>query len=226
MKPLAQSKQRLAPVLTERSRVCLALWMLDRVLQAVIGCAGIDETVVIGGDEAVASLVHARGARWEPEAVPGLNPTLQRALAEAQEDGFDAMLFLPADLPLACAADIRGAVGGPAGRVVLAPGCRRGTNAILVPAGIDFRFRLGEESFRRHIEDAARKGILWRTYHNTHIEADIDIPEDLAELEDAVPGLWGRVARMKGFLAACPEGHGVREARVGSERAAGRQPAP
>ena len=109
MKPLAQSKLRLAGVLSAPQRERLALWMLQQVLYAVHAAAA-GETLVVGGDPAVATLCAEAGARWQPEVHPGLNPTLQAARADADADACAGLLFLPADLPELRAADIEAVI--------------------------------------------------------------------------------------------------------------------
>lgn len=84
-------------------------------------------------------------------------------------------------------------------RLVLAPGLRGGTNAILAPRGTAFRFQLGPASFARHREQAARLGVGWREVRRPGLELDVDLPEDLARLEGAVAELWRRVEEAAEF---------------------------
>ena len=206
MKPLAQSKLRLAGVLSSPQRERLALWMLQQVLYAVRAAAA-GETLVVGGDPAVATLCAEAGARWQPEVHPGLNPTLQAARADADADACAGLLFLPADLPELRAADIEAVIDAFGGRhTVLAPGRRGGTNAILTPPGYAFSYQLGEGSFRRHCATLAQAGVPWSGMNGPSapavpsIEADVDVPDDLTHLEATVADLWQQVGLMDRFL--------------------------
>lgn len=181
MKPLAASKQRLAEVLSPERRAALSLWMLECVVMAA---TAVSDVVVIGGDERVAGRALALGARWERDPWGELNAVLQGALQVRPE----GMLFVAADLPLATAADLRALVDGDC--VTLARGRRDGTNAVFVPPGAEFRFSMGEGSYSRHVASLLGS---WRPYVSASLEADIDMPEDLGELERVVPDLWSMV---------------------------------
>jgi len=178
MKALAASKQRLAGVVSPERRAALSLWMMERVVQ--VACS-ISDVLVIGGDERVAQRALALGARWEADPWGDLNAVLQEAL-EVRPEG---MLFIAGDLPLVTAADVRALIDGDC--VMLARGRRDGTNAVFAPPGEPFRFSMGEGSYPRHA--ASLRG-AWRPYVSPSLEADVDLPEDLAELERVLPELW------------------------------------
>ena len=196
MKPLAYSKLRLSEVLPASKRQTLVLWMLQRVLGAAIASA-TGPVCVVGGDPSVAGVVSATGAHWEADTHRGLNATLQAAHAKAGMDGSAGLLFLPADLPLLNSGDVvLMATAFDGSNVVLAPGRRGGTNAILAARASGFQYRLGDDSFRLHAEALERNGSPWRRIDSPSIAADIDLPEDLTALESQLPDLWDQVATL------------------------------
>lgn len=196
MKPLAESKSRLAPVLSPEGRALLSLSMLGRVLQAARRAAA--SVAVIGGDEPVRRLAAALGAGWRPELAAGLNEALAPVFASAAAEGRHATLYLPADLPLIEAADVHGLLlAAEGGRVVIAPDRHEaGTNALLVPAALALRPALGEGSFRRHVEQAQALGVPWQAYRSRGLALDVDTPADLDFLLTLWPDWWREAEAM------------------------------
>lgn len=195
MKPLARCKLRLAPILDEPLRARLALWMLERVATAAAGVSMAAEVSIVGGDEAIRALCLRLGVRWHPDPAGDLNQALQSAYAATSQLGMDGMLFLAGDLPAVRTSDLDGIVAAFAGTdLVLAPGARGGTNAILVRRDLPFAFLLGGQSLHRHRELAESLGLAWKPYERPALHADVDVPSDLAWLEQEEPELWQRLA--------------------------------
>jgi 2-phospho-L-lactate guanylyltransferase (CobY/MobA/RfbA family) len=102
------------------------------------------------------------------------------------------LLYLAADLPYLEPREVAELLADlPAPRLVLGQGLRGGTNAILVPTRLPFRFLLGQDSFARHREQARMQHFEWRVVRAPGIEADIDLSEDLAELRRRYLDSWG-----------------------------------
>ena len=55
----------------------------------------------------------------------------------------------------------------------------RGTNVLVVPTGLDFRFAFGEDSARTHQFESERIGAEWRVVRDSPWRFDVDEPEDL-----------------------------------------------
>ncbi|MHB2028493.1 MAG: hypothetical protein ACYCPT_06715 [Acidimicrobiales bacterium] len=54
-----------------------------------------------------------------------------------------------------------------------------GTNVIVIPTGLDFQFSYGEDSLRRHVDQAARLGVDFRVVRDSPWCFDVDEPADL-----------------------------------------------
>ena len=111
--------------------------------------------------------------------------------------GFDAVLRLPADLPLVRGADIDALlaieVGAPA--ALLVPSREgTGTNAILRTPPALFASRFGPNSLALHQSEAARVGVECRIVENERIALDIDEPADLQALIERGRGTAARAA--------------------------------
>jgi 2-phospho-L-lactate guanylyltransferase len=96
--------------------------------------------------------------------------------------GAESVLVIPGDAPLITPEDIDFIAGkemGPPSVILVPARDKMGTNAILrnPPDAIPSRF--GHDSFRKHIEEAEKKGIRIEYYENERVGLDIDHPDDL-----------------------------------------------
>jgi 2-phospho-L-lactate guanylyltransferase len=199
VKPLAFAKSRLAPLLTPEQRQVLSRELLRHILQVLSRVEGLDGVLVVSNDAEVLALAETEGAVGLPERRPDFRSlrdfgsfehraSLNRALAQATEwvkgHGGGAVLILPVDLPLLQPADVREILqAGRVGPVVVIVPCRRGegTNALLVrPPGL-IEYRFGPGSFAQHGRQAVRKGAALRVYRSSHLELDLDLPEDVRQ---------------------------------------------
>ena len=194
MKPLAESKTRLAGVLSTDQRGELVLGMLRQVLTAVRE-TGIDEVWVVGGDTRVRTAAEDMGAIWWDEFGNDLNDTLRIGFEKVSAQGNSA-LYVAGDLPFLKSIDLHGIVNATRRQthITLAPARRDGgTNGILVPHGITFTPDLGPRSFPRHLAKAAELGISAAFCYSPGVALDLDIPEDLETYLHMDPGMMPRL---------------------------------
>jgi 2-phospho-L-lactate guanylyltransferase len=188
VKRLSQAKRRLAPVLPAEARRRLVLAMLADVLGAVAKVEGIDRVLVVTPDARVAEVAREAGATVlaEPRTA-GLNAAVTAGLAWAQEHGAGEALVLPADVPLATAAEldriVKREADGARARVVLVPSHDgEGTNALLVsPPGL-LRPSFGAGSFLKHLGQAVARKADVEILQPPGLAADVDTPRDLDRL--------------------------------------------
>ncbi len=180
MKPLAESKTRLREHLPPELCDALVLLMLERVLTA-INEVRIYPCVVVGGDEPVRRVAAALEADWTPEPGVGLNDAVRLSMQAAYADGMEAAVYLPGDLPLITSKDVIDIVFGartlkrPVGVPASSGG---GTNALLIPAGMEMEPLLGEGSYLRHREAAKRAGTTIRTMKLSNVMLDVDTEDE------------------------------------------------
>jgi 2-phospho-L-lactate guanylyltransferase len=197
MRPLAACKRRLAREVPDLTREALVLMLLDRTVRAVTAALGPGACWVIGGDAPVRQVTGQAGGTWLEDRGSDLNATVLDGIERAREDGADAALFMPADLPMIAAGDI-------AAIVEASEGCTRpvgveasadgGTNALLVPAGLDLAPALGLRSYSRHRENAARAGAALVAAEASGLAFDIDSPADLAHARAHIPAFAADLA--------------------------------
>ena len=188
VKRLTAAKSRLSPALPARQRRLLARALLTHTLKTLRGLNGIEGILVVGKDRAVRSMAGEFGAVFVREGdCDGLNRALARATDEAIVRGAEAVMVLPADLPLLRPRDLEQAMrlAHRMPFVVIAPdGMEWGTNLLyMAPPGV-VKFSFGEGSFQKHIRSARRAGLEPSICRQAALAHDVDRPEDLAEMDD------------------------------------------
>lgn len=193
VKPLNRAKSRLSEVLTPEQRQQLAERMFRHVLQVVRSVPQIMGTLVISRDSKALAIAREYDARTVQESgAPELNTALTRATQVVASWNGDAVLILPADLPLLTPEDVINLVemGQDILSVVIATDQDEdGTNALLVrpPGLIDYAF--GPGSFQRHIQQAREAGIEPAIHRSDRLALDIDLPSDLDSYNHVVRGV-------------------------------------
>lgn len=186
------AKSRLGETLDAEERRDLVTRMVRRTVEAAVSTPGVSETIVVTPDDEVRELARAAGARPLRQRSQGLNRGLREAREEAVAGGADAVLVLPIDLPLvspeAVAAVLATLDDAARPLVVVVPDRhRRGTNALLVapPDAIEFGF--GGDSRAAHAACALEAGARLVELDGP-LTLDLDTPEDLLLVQEAVPG--------------------------------------
>lgn len=181
VKSLSRAKTRLSPALTGLERGALTLAMLEDVLDAALSVPGW-ETWVISPDEVALEVAAGRGARPIPEAKPPLANAIRQVEAKATQDGATALAVLPADVPLVTVDTLHEALRT-LGAVVLARSADGSGTSLLLrrpPRAIPARF--GPDSFRRHLELAAERGLPVSVVERRELSFDVDRPDDILTL--------------------------------------------
>jgi 2-phospho-L-lactate guanylyltransferase len=181
VKSLSRAKTRLSPALTGLERGALTLAMLEDVLDAALSVPGW-ETWVISPDEVALEVAAGRGARPIPEAKPPLANAIRQVEAKAKQDGASALAVLPADVPLVTVDTLHEALRT-LGAVVLARSADGSGTSLLLrrpPRAIPARF--GPDSFRRHLELAAERGLPVSVVERRELSFDVDRPDDILTL--------------------------------------------
>jgi len=183
VKRLAQAKSRLRTVLSDGQRREFVLAMLEDVLRLLASQPAIGTTAVVSADDEVLAFARRLGAQpiREPPGRRGLNAALAFAAEVLARQGAGGLLVLPADVPLANAADIEAVLAAwQEAPVILCSSHSGGTGALALrpPQAIPFRF--GPRSFAAHRRAAAERGLSVAVLSRPALALDIDRPEDLA----------------------------------------------
>lgn len=181
VKSLSRAKTRLAPALTDLERGALTLAMLEDVLDAALSVPGW-ETWVVSPDEVALEVAALRGATPIAETKPPLANAIRQVEALAKAKGVSALAVLPADVPLVTAETLHEALRT-LGAVVLARSAEGSGTSLLLrrpPRAIPARF--GPDSFRRHLELAAQRGLPVSVIERDELSFDVDRPGDILTL--------------------------------------------
>lgn len=184
VKGLGTSKKRLSSVLTPQERRELTLAMLEDVLSA-LQISTVHEIVVVSNDFSLKNLANKYCATHLVQKTSGLNPAVEEATEWCMQNKAEAVLVLPADIPLLSSTDVDKIVelGNCKGQtVVLSPSYDGGTNAIFQSPPNLIRACFGLKSFEKHIKEAQNKGVCVRLHYSTSVATDIDSAEDLSKL--------------------------------------------
>ena len=178
-----RSKQRLAGLLSPGERTQLVWAMLEDVCAAVRGCRYADRVAVVARDPEVAS--YAAGSGWEvfreTEQVSE-SRSVDWASRRLEEEGAEAVLRLPVDIPLVEPHDLDAlldpAARGPA--AVLVPSRDGlGTNALLRSPPLIFPSRFGADSLRHHLREARFRALQVMVRKMPRLALDLDLASDL-----------------------------------------------
>lgn len=184
VKPLHESKRRLAQLLSAEERAGLIHHFLDDLLAVLNDARGIDRTLIVSSDTMAGALGQKYGAEILVEAAPaGLNAAAARGVAHAAGRGATAALVLPADLPFVSVDDIEAMLRPLADprRPLLAlcgDETESGTNALLLAPPGDFTFRYGPGSFQAHLDEATARGRAVHVLDAAGLRFDLDTEDD------------------------------------------------
>jgi 2-phospho-L-lactate guanylyltransferase len=188
IRSFVSAKQRLSRALSETQRALLAEAMAAHVVQLLLHEPLLAGVAVVSPDPRVRDWAEKRGALPLAESVPGLNNALRSATDALVELGAGSLLVVPGDLPSLSSSDLRQLLKSARENTVLIVAAARdgGTNGLLMspPAAIGFHF--GPDSALRHLEAAIRAGVKAEIVDLPTFARDIDEPEDLAMLPDAL----------------------------------------
>ena len=177
VKAFADAKQRLGEVLPAADRERLARTMAARV---VASAAPLSVWVVTDDDD-VAVWAVEQGASPLRQQRSGLNAAVTDAVAVLAAAGIDRVIVAHGDLPFAT--DLAALADGE-GVTVVPDRHDDGSNVLVVPTGVGFRFAYGPGSFARHLLEAERLELAVRVVRDAGLGWDVDRPDDLVALEE------------------------------------------
>lgn len=183
VKPFSLSKSRLSTLLSADERAELSRRLLTHTLQVLTNVSEITQTLVISRDPAVLTLARNHQVQAIVELGVGkLNTALAQASWAAQASGAEAILILPADLPLLSEEALRQLIAESKIKpvMVIAPDRHEdGTNALLLRPPNLINYAFGEHSFQRHRAQAEPADVSVRICRLPELALDLDTPEDL-----------------------------------------------
>lgn len=196
VRSLSDGKRRLGAAVDAEDRAALVVGLLDQTLRAAAEIVPSDALVVVSADETVLAIARHRGAIAVAEhSLDDLNSALREGRAAARATDADALLYLPADLPLLTSASLRRVLdaadaaltaGANQPTVLIAPSdARDGTNALLLVPPDVIEPSFGVASLAAHLQAAADAGATVQLVDDAELGFDLDTPDDLERLDPA-----------------------------------------
>jgi 2-phospho-L-lactate/phosphoenolpyruvate guanylyltransferase len=176
--------------------------MLTDVLVALRRTEGLDEVVVVTAEPVAEALALGYGARVVSDTrEAGQSPAAQLGLDAVE--GADVVLLVPGDCPALDPAQLTALLRSvePAPSVVLVPDRHgTGTNGLVLhpPSAIEPSF--GPGSRDRHTALAEEAGASLRVEELPSLVLDVDTPDDLAAMREALERSRGGAAHTRGLL--------------------------
>jgi 2-phospho-L-lactate/phosphoenolpyruvate guanylyltransferase len=188
VKRLDAAYSRLAGVLEPDQRSRLAEATFLDALGKLRQCRRLDEIVVVTADASV-----ARHTRWlgsqliEQSEDSGHSQAAEAGVSAALELGADRVAIVPTDCPLMDPAQIDDRLGRTPRAALIVPDRHgTGTNALVLSPPDAFQPAFGPDSSARHISRARAAGISFAYEELDSLALDLDTPEDMRALRDAL----------------------------------------
>ena len=205
IKSFGAAKQRLSSTLGGGAREALAQAMYCDVLTSLRHVSGLDAVAVVTANRLAESAISRTGIHLLHDGEEsGHNPAANLGIAHAIEEGFDRVLLVPGDTPLLDPVELdamlaRAQEDGTA--VTIVPDRHgTGTNSLLLSPPLAISPSFGPGSLERHRQAARDAGVSHRVEAIFSLMLDVDTPEDLAELADALGERRGHASLTRGAL--------------------------
>jgi 2-phospho-L-lactate/phosphoenolpyruvate guanylyltransferase len=184
VKRFESSKSRLSSVLNVVERKELSKLLLINTLSVLTGASAVSEIVIVSSDEVAMEIASRNGAKVLRESKDGgVNAAIARADDYSFENGAEATLVIPQDLPLLVAEDVNmicRKAESPDKCLVVCPSLRYdGSNALLRKPSRLLKTSYDEDSFNAHISAATKVGIPIKVFLSKSILLDLDTIEDI-----------------------------------------------
>jgi len=204
IKTYERAKHRLSQAVEVSDRRALAEAMVGDVLDVLPAVRGLDRVIVVTAEPRAAAAAHAAGAAviHDPDEA-GQTPAALLGIRAALAAGAERALLVPGDCPALDAEEVGALLARPgrAGVVIVPDRHGAGTNALLLSPPDVIEPSFGPGSFARHAARAHAAGTVVRVSEVRSLGLDVDTPDDLEALRDALAARPGGVRRTRELLA-------------------------
>jgi 2-phospho-L-lactate/phosphoenolpyruvate guanylyltransferase len=184
VKRFESSKSRLGGILRIDERIKLSELLLVNTISVLKKSSAISEIVVISSDKGAMEIARRSDVKFLKEIKDhGVNAAIALADNYSSENGAQATIVIPQDLPLLTAADVNLLCRKAESLdrcLIICPSIRfDGSNALLrKPSGL-LKTHYDEDSFNAHIRAATQFGIPIKVFLSQRIMIDLDSIEDI-----------------------------------------------
>jgi 2-phospho-L-lactate guanylyltransferase len=204
VKSFARAKQRLGDAIGGGEREQLAEAMVADVLDALAAVDALDDVLMVTGEPVAARAAERAGIPVVADLEEtGQSAATARGIDAALVRGADRALLVPGDCPAVDPLEVDRLLAGaadPPSAVIVPDRHGSGTNALLLsPPGV-VAPSFGAGSFARHAARAHAVGATVQVCELPSLALDVDTPDDLAALREALDRRRDTAARTRAVL--------------------------
>ena len=205
IKTLTAAKQRLSGALASGARQSLAQAMFSDVLAALRRSQRIEAIAVVTADVVATAVAHGERVTVLPDdRQDGQSAAALIGIRYAVAAGYDRAILVPGDTPLLDAVELDDLLDrcedDGLSAAIVADRHGTGTNALVLTPPDAMEPSFGPGSFDRHLALAADGELHHRPEPVASLAHDVDTPEDLVALADALEGRRSIAPRTRGAL--------------------------
>jgi 2-phospho-L-lactate/phosphoenolpyruvate guanylyltransferase len=205
IKSFGAAKTRLAGLLGSGSRQAVAQAMFCDTLSSLRRVPGLDAIAVVTSDRvAEMAAVGSRVLLLRDDREAGHSAAAEIGIRHAVATGYERVLLVPGDTPLLDPNELAGLLErGEAeqlGVAIVPDRHGTGTNGLLIAPPDGFSPSFGEDSLRRHLDQAESRGLRFAVAPLASLTLDVDTPDDLAEVSEALEQRRGLAPLTRGAL--------------------------
>lgn len=186
MKCLHSAKSRLSNILTAKQRKNLAMYLLDATIKELKKSDFISEIVIVSSDEAVKHYSCLNNLKFIKDWDEGVNKAVMLADKYCIDNGINANIVIPPDLPFVSAKEIDKIciISNKYHKCIIICPSKRfdGTNILFrKPPGV-IKTHYDNNSYMNHLKEASKIKIPIESLDIVKLMFDLDTEDDLLEL--------------------------------------------
>lgn len=186
MKCLHSAKSRLSNILTAKQRKNLAMYLLDATIKELKKSDFISEIVIVSSDEAVKHYSCLNNLKFIKDWDEGVNKAVMLADKYCIDNGINANIVIPPDLPFVSAKEIdKICISSNKYHkcIIICPSKRfDGTNILFRKPPNVIKTHYDNNSYMNHLKEASKIKIPIESLDIVKLMFDLDTEDDLLEL--------------------------------------------
>jgi 2-phospho-L-lactate guanylyltransferase len=186
MKSLHSAKSRLSNILTAKQRKNLAMYLLDATIKELKKSNFISEIVIVSSDEAVKHYSCLNHIKFIKDSEEGVNKAILLADKYCIDNGINANIVIPQDLPFISAKEIDKicTISNKYHKCIIICPSKRfdGTNILFRKPPDVIKTHYDDNSYMNHLKEASKFKIPIESLDIVKLRFDLDTEDDLLEL--------------------------------------------
>lgn len=186
MKSLHSAKSRLSNILTAQQRKNLAMYLLDATIKELKKSNFISEIIIVSNDKALKQYSCINNLKFIKDSDEGVNQAVILADKYCIDNGINANIVIPQDLPFISAKEIDKicTISNKYHKCIIICPSKRfdGTNVLFRKPPDVIKTHYDNNSYMNHLKEAYKFKIPIESLDIVKLRFDLDTKEDLLEL--------------------------------------------